>query len=219
MKQSFTKTEMLRIAQINAITGLVLGTILIFLLFPVSDAFTGNDATGNLRLVNAKTFSDNFKHTKLMRGFYPKTQCVVHSYDSLKKYIDALPAKFFETSDTDGDTSYKRGVALYFGKSNRKNYVQQINNGRTECLMRKNYTVFLLPVYYKEKDTTIECNGVRNKTLVQNARVSVKTLDSLFSPLDSIVVNRRFARFVKRVEMVFEDENDELAFDLGHTYP
>lgn len=189
-------------------------------------------SNGNLPLDMAKDFKKNFEHSWYSKPFLPKTTCIVHNYKKLKGYIDDISEVFpYETilppanpcTVKPGNCDYKAGVAFYLARSGKDNYAQQ-NEGATECLRKKNYSVFLLPVLYTEGPDKIKCRNVRdgNMGVIKGpVELDVLKLEKLCSPIEEkkpeSCPNDLCDKFLNKVKLRINDQTK--AYDLGQTHP
>jgi hypothetical protein len=173
-----------------------------------------------------------------------QTNAVVYSFAELEKYIAKIKKDF-------GDMPIPKpcktlGIAVYFGQSFYKaNLLLNKATGKKGHLFRDNYTAFLMPVCYSEKETKddIDFEVVYNEAKPgRRQKAKVKDWEYILSPLEGLLRNdypgpgsppptRKFlpniddefwkSEFGKRVIKFFRrkrQDGDE-GFDLGHTKP
>jgi hypothetical protein len=151
------------------------------------------------------------------------TEAVIHNIDSLKKYIDTLYKYMkLETPSEYCNGCNTAGVALYFGRSYDNHYLLK-KQTRTSYLLYDNYTVFLMPVFYSERNNTYNFRYADvDGTLTYNRRETVRTLNGFWSPLDDLsddCLSFRSDFSKKSFSKYFYFFDDPEGFDLGHTKP
>ena len=203
---------------------LVVGIFFGIMLAPKAAELFEKGGNGNLPTEVAKAFIHNFKHRRLFRLFYPKTDCVVHNYREMRDYILSLEDDFNQAHPPHHPKPYHRGIALYLAKANHDNYVRKLPN-RTACVEKRNYTVILAPVFYTEKHKKVQCKKPASSfdntgRQILKTEFDVLVIDDLKSPLDgSLAGHEDFKAFADRFVKRFDDPIDGDAYDLGHTHP
>ena len=183
--------------------------------------FNEIDENHALPFDTAAKFRDNFAHRGPLKGIYPKTDCVVHDYAALIKYLTEIESKVFK-DDKHIPDGYTRGVSFYFGKSHKKDCVKNLKaggNGPYPCILKKNYTVFLYPALYKSGTVSRNAEDVIPIETSDMASLpptfTIEVLTGLNDPFHRDNNNSTLAKFIERAEKITEDD----AFDLGHTHP
>jgi hypothetical protein len=210
---------------------ILFGIIIGLYLSPFLATLTKRAPGDNLPKDVAKYFKDHFKHRWPASAFYPGTESVVHDLKKLKKYLDTMEKYVFNESAEDVATEIKDGnspgVAFYFGKSYSKHYLQETDALTQEghkiyrCVPRREYTMFLYPVWYRE--CVSEFEGRRCRPPRTRGKGRTEELPEKVKVFDLAYVSDPFPKkaetpFSVRVWKFIRDHEGE-AFDLGHTNP
>lgn len=203
------------------------GVIIGLFLSPLLATLTKRTPSGNFPKDVAMHFKDNFKHGWPSSVFYPGTHSIVHDLTKLKNYILDVEKTVYDRRKPDVQAEIEKGnqpgMAFYFGKSYSKHYLQDtgtiIEGVKVyRCVPRKEYTIFLHPVWYKEGFTDLDakdCMPPRTNQIGPKKKLEdpVRVFDLAYAsnPFEETEFNKRARELLCR--------KDDEAFDLGHTNP
>ena len=204
-----TKNEFRRGLTIFFIPGIIIGGVMVPLIISLfNPSFT--KPSSRIPKVRAKEFKDNFGWPAVQLN-PPETEYLVHDYERLKKYIDSL--KFDQIDVPDSLRKYPKGIAFYFGRSDkRKTYIRIDSTTKdTSVLEKNNLTVLLYPVYYSDTTVQLTDKYFTDSGFTIKLPFYYKKLRKVYTDIDSL--NRKI--HTNRRE---EGDGNE-PFDLGHTKP
>ncbi|MGB8193859.1 MAG: hypothetical protein WCF67_18145 [Chitinophagaceae bacterium] len=203
MRQLFESFQCYYDNPLPAIILLLFGFIVGFYLWRITASISKKAPGDNLPKEVAKYFKDHFEHKWPASIVYPGTVSVVHDLKKLQEYLANVEKTVFDECEKDVQAQLKKcnqkGIAFYFGKSYSKHYLQDSNLMEEDekvyrCVPRKEYTVFLLPVWYRECVATLEgrrCRPPRSMNI--NAKlpdkVKVFDLEYVSNPFEESALN------------------------------
>ncbi len=206
-----TRQEFTRGITLFFFPGVIIGSAsLIGILSLFSPSF---DLSQKLPRQRARALKENFGWP-IVQLNAPETELVVHDYAKLKEYIDSLDHSKLLLPDSLKTDPYQKGVAFYFGRSDRKkNYVFIDPVLKDTAVMEPNNLIVVLnPVFYSNKAGLI---NDRRKYFTDPEGVELKLpfkykkLGLVQSDIDS----------TKKFRTLGDDDDDNEPFDLGHTKP